>query len=75
MIAYRFRNGFTIEQEAVAERPGVYVAGEIELEAFRRGMEVEPKRGCREPSSPSFRSSAAITSAETSWEKSSLVRW
>ena len=51
MMAHRIRKGFTSEQaEAVAEMLEVDLAGEgIELEAFRRGMEVELEHGSRDP--------------------------
>jgi hypothetical protein len=51
MIAHCFRKGFTAEQAAaVAGMLGVDLTGEgIELEAFRRGMEVELEHGSRDP--------------------------
>jgi hypothetical protein len=51
MVAHSIRTSFTPEQAvAVAEMLGVDLAGEgIELEAFRRGMEVELEHGSRDP--------------------------
>ena len=51
MITRCFRRGFTSEQAAaVAGMIGVDLAGEgIELEAFRRGMEIELEHGSRDP--------------------------
>jgi hypothetical protein len=52
MVAHTIRRRFTSEQaDAVAEMLGVDLASEgIELDAFRRGMEVELEHGSREPS-------------------------
>jgi hypothetical protein len=51
MIAHIVRKSFTSEQAAaVANMLGVDLAGEgIELDAFRRGMEVELEHGSRDP--------------------------
>ena len=51
MIAHRTRRSFTSEQAvAVAEMLGVELIREgIDLEAFRRGMEVELEHGSRDP--------------------------
>jgi hypothetical protein len=51
MVAHVIRMSFTSEQAAaVAEMLGVALAREgIELEAFRRGMEVELEHGSRDP--------------------------
>jgi hypothetical protein len=51
MIAHSIRKSFTSAQAAaVAEMLGIDLAGEgIELEALRRGMEVELEHGSRDP--------------------------
>jgi hypothetical protein len=51
MIAHSIRRNFTSDQAAaVVDRLGVDLASEgIELEAFRRGMEVELEHGSRDP--------------------------
>lgn len=51
MVAHVIRMSFTSEQAAaVAEMLGVDLAREkIDIEAFRRGMEVELEHGSRDP--------------------------